>query len=164
MEAREPFVNARDLFERARDSADKLERYEGTLRKLEAREGLHGAGFEAIRSSGISDPMKPTDARMDHESRIRRSKEQCERDINLACAVLYGRDYSGRDGGLYVLADHALSDILCMHYCQNMKWSEVAYLLNYSRSQCIAKASQAFDLIDAIGFERCIQGRGIAEI
>lgn len=157
-------MTARELFEQARASARELERQGQILRKLEAREGLHGAGFEPVRSSGVSDPMRATDARIDHESRIRRSMEQCERDIDFACSVLYGRDFSGRDGGLYVLADHVLADVLCMHYCQDMLWSDVANLVGYSRSQCIAKAAQAFELIDAIGFERCVQGRGIAEI
>lgn len=157
-------MNARDLFERARASARELERQGQILRKLEAREGLHGAGFEPVRSSGVSDPMRATDARIDHESRIRRSMEQCERDIDYACSILYGSDFSGRDGGLYVLGEHVMADVLCMHYCQDMLWSDVANLVGYSRSQCIAKAAQAFDLIDSIGFERCIQGQGIAEI
>lgn len=156
-------MDSRELFEQTRESVREMERQGRLLRKLEAREGLHGAGFEAIRSSGISDPMRATDDRIDHEARIRRSMEDCERQLDYACAILYGEDYSGRTGGLYVLADHELADILCFYYCQALTWDEVSDMVGYARTPCISKAHQALDLIDAYGFERCIQGLGMAE-
>ena len=94
---------ARELFEAAREACKEIERSNFTLREMESREGVKGAGLEAVRSSGTSDPMRPTDARMDYESRTRRSMAECDKIIDYACAVLYGPDYSGRDGGLYYL-------------------------------------------------------------
>lgn len=150
---------ARELFLSARTCARELERERRTLIRLESREGVKGAGFEAVRSSGNHDPMQPTDARMDYEARISRSIEECEQTIDYACSVLYGPDYSGRDGGLYSLADHVLADVLCMHYCQDMRWQVVADIVGYSKSQTIEKARQALGLIDEIGLEACIKGQ-----
>lgn len=153
------YGTARELFEAARASARELDRERRTLLKMESREGVKGAGLEAIRASGTSDPMRPTDARMDYEARISRSIAECERIIDFACAVLYGTDYSGRDGGLYSLAEHVMADILCMHYCQDMLWQDVANIVGYSRSQCIIKAAAAMELIDATGIDECIRGK-----
>ena len=162
MQTRAPFwaegLTARELFRMAQRCAKEMEREKGPLLRLEAREGVKGAGLEAVRSSGNHDPMEPTDARMDYEARIQPSIEDCEDKVNYACSVLYGLDYLGRSGGLYVIAEHVMSDILCLHYCQNMKWPEVAYIVGYSKSQTIEKARQALALIDAMGFCACIRG------
>lgn len=152
------YGTARELFEAARASAREIDQARSTLMRMESREGVKGAGLEAIRASGTSDPMRPTDARMDYEARISRSIAECERIIDYACAVLYGTDYSGRDGGLYSIAEHVLADILCMHYCQDMLWQDVANIVGYSRSQCIVKGAYAIQLIDSIGIDECIQG------
>lgn len=152
------WCNARELFSDARRAAFELESQRRMLEKLESREGVHGAGFEAIRSSGISDPMAATDARMDHEARIRMSMEDCERTIDYACAVLYGKDYRGRTGGLYVLAEHELADVLCLYYCQAMSWSEVSDIIGYARTPTIERAKRALRLVDEYGFEACIAG------
>lgn len=149
---------ARELFEAAREACKEIERSNFTLREMESREGVKGAGLEAIRSSGTSDPMRPTDARMDYESRTRRSMAECDKIIDYACAVLYGPDYSGRDGGLYSMAEHVLADILCMHYCQNMEWRVVGDKVGYSKSHCIARGTEALRLIDLIGIEECVRG------
>lgn len=162
MHSRVPFwadgLTARELFRMAQRCAKEMEREKGTLLRLESREGVKGAGFEAVRSSGNHDPMQPTDARMDYEARIRPSIEDCEEKVNFACSVLYGPDYLGRSGGLYVIAEHVMSDILCMHYCQDMRWQVVADIVDYSKSQTIEKARQALGLIDEIGLEACIKG------
>lgn len=149
---------ARELFEAARASAREIDQARSTLMRMESREGVKGAGLEAIRASGTSDPMRPTDARMDYEARISWSIAECDRIIDYACMVLYGPDYLGRDGGLYSMGERVLADILCMHYCQDMMWQDVADILNYSRSQCVAKGAYALKLIDSIGIEACIKG------
>ena len=99
---------------------------------MEAREGVRAQGYEPrVMVGGERDHMAHTDSRIDYESRMAERIEQDYRLLDMACAVLYGRE-SGK-GGVDALMGSAVADCISFRYVDARPWSEVAALLGYSR-------------------------------
>lgn len=157
------FADARSLFEAAREATQEITRSRRTLIEMEAREGVKGANITGVgHASGISDPYRATDRRVDYEERTRALIEEDESLIDYACSVLYGRDQMGRTGGLYTLAPHVCADVICLHWCMAVSWDVTVRIVGYSKSHAQRLAAQGFDTIDAYGINATIDGVGTA--
>ena len=157
------FTDARSLFEAAFNATQELTRNRNTLAEMEAHEGVKGANVTGVgHASGIGDPYRATDRRIDYEERTRAIIEEDESLIDYACSVLYGRDQMGRTGGLYTLAPRVCADVICLRYCMGIKWEAVADMVRYSKSHVKRLAAQGFDVIDAYGISATIDGVGTA--
>ncbi len=160
----EDYPSARDFFEAVRDASREAERTRLTLLQMESREGVRAQGYEPrVSVGGNSDKMATTDARMDYEARM---SERIEADyalIDMACELLYGRE-SGK-GGVDALMGSAVADCISFRYVDARPWPEVAALLGYSRwsvNSLRDMCQRGFDAIDALGWERVVEGVGDA--
>lgn len=160
----EDYSSARDFFEAVREASREAERTRLTLLRMEAREGVRAQGYEAQGRSGhMSDRTAATDARIDHEARMAERIEEDYALLDLACRVLYGEE-SGK-GGVDRLMGSAVADCISFRYVDARPWPEVAALLGYSRwsrRSLRDLCQQGFDAIDALGWERAIEGIGDA--
>lgn len=158
------YADARSFFETVRSVSAELERTRETLLRMEAREGVRAQGYEATGRSGhVSDRTAATDARLDYEERARRRVEEGYELIDLACAVLYGRE-SGK-GGIDRLMGSAVADCISFRYVDARPWREVAALMGYSRwsrRSLRDLCQQGFDAIDSLGWGRVVEGVGDA--
>ncbi len=158
------YSDAREFFEAVREASREAERTRLTLMQMEAREGVRAQGYEAQGSSGhMSDRTASTDARMDYEERMRERLEEDYALIDLACRVLYGEE-SGK-GGVEALMGSAVTDAISFRYVDARPWKEVAALMGYSHASWHAlrdMCQRGFDAIDALGWERAIEGVGDA--
>lgn len=158
------YSDAREFFETVRKASREAERTRLTLMQMEAREGVRAQGYEAQGSSGhMSDRTASTDARMDYEERMRERLEEDYALIDLACRVLYGEE-SGK-GGVEALMGSAVADAISFRYVDARPWKEVAALMGYSHASWHALrdlCQRGFDAIDALGWERAIEGIGDA--
>lgn len=158
------YSDAREFFEAVREASREAERTRLTLMQMEAREGVRAQGYEAQGSSGhMSDRTASTDARMDYEERMRERLEEDYALIDLACRVLYGEE-SGK-GGVEALMGSAVADAISFRYVDARPWKEVAALMGYSHASWHAlrdMCKRGFDAIDALGWERAIEGVGDA--
>lgn len=157
------YTRARDLFEAALEATREITRQNAIISAMEAREGARGANLAGVgHAPGIGDPYAATDVRIDFEAAARATIAEDEALIDYACAVLYGRDQMGRDGGLWTLAPHACADVICLRYCMGMEWDDVAATVHYSVRWAQRRAATGFEVIDAYGFAATIEGRGRA--
>ena len=158
------YPSAREFFEAVRDASREAERTRLTLMRREAREGVRAQGYEAQGRSGhTSDRTAATDARIDHEERMRERIEADYALIDLACRVLYGEE-SGK-GGVDRLMGSAVADCISFRYVDSRPWPEVAALMGYSRwsvNSLRDLCQQGFDAVDALGWEHVIDGVGDA--
>ena len=159
------YASARGFFEAVRDASAEAERTRLALVRMEAREGVRAQSYEARGRSGhLSDRTAATDARIDHEARMRERLECDYEMIDLACRVLYGEE-SGK-GGLDALMGSAVADAISFRYVDARPWSEVAALTGYSSDSVKslkALCDQGFECIDFLGWANVIGGRGEAE-
>lgn len=160
----EDYSDARGFFEAVRDASREAERTRLTLLRMEAREGVRAQGYEAQGRSGhTSDRTAATDARIDHEARMAERIEEDYALLDLACRVLYGEE-SGK-GGVDRLMGSAVADCISFRYVDARPWPEVAALLGYSRwsvNSLRDLCQQGFDAVDALGWERVVDGVGDA--
>lgn len=158
------YSDAREFFEAVREASREAERTRLTLMQMEAREGVRAQGYEAQGSSGhMSDRTASTDARMDYEERMRERLEEDYALIDLACRVLYGEESD--KGGVEALMGSAVADAISFRYVDARPWKEVAALMGYSHASWHAlrdMCQRGFDAIDALGWERAIEGVGDA--
>lgn len=158
------YASAEDFFESVRQASREAERTRLTLMQMESREGVRAQGYEPrVMVGGNSDKMAPTDARIDYEARMAERIEADYQLIDMACAVLYGRE-SGK-GGVDALMGSAVADCISFRYVDARPWKEVAALMGYSRWSWRSlrdMCQRGFDCIDSYGFERVIEGMGDA--
>ena len=158
------YASAEDFFEAVRQASREAERTRLTLLQMEAREGVRAQGYEPrVMVGGERDHMAHTDSRIDYESRMAERIEQDYALLDMACAVLYGRE-SGK-GGLDALMGSAVADCISFRYVDARPWSEVAALMGYSRwsrRSLRDMCQRGFDRIDSLGWERAIEGVGDA--
>ena len=144
---------ASDLFGAVRDASLEASRCRRAVERMECGEGVRGGGgFEARSRGSKADPngMGRTDARIDYEARMERRLDEDFALIDLACALLYGRE-SGR-GGVEKLMGSAVADCLYFRYVAAESWAEVAAHVGYSKSQCRRFTEQGMDGIDFFGW------------
>ena len=158
------YASAEDFFEAVRNASREAERTRLTLMRMEAREGVRAQGYEPrVSIGGERDKMASTDSRIDYEARM---SERIEADyalLDMACAVLYGRE-SGK-GGVDALMGSAVADCISFRYVDDRPWKEVAALMGYSHASWRAlrdMCQRGFDRIDSLGWERAIEGVGDA--
>lgn len=158
------YASAEDFFESVREASREAERTRLTLLRMEAREGARAQTYaERVSVGGERDKMAATDSRIDYEARMAERIEQDYRLLDMACAVLYGRE-SGK-GGVDALMGSAVADCISFRYVDARPWSEVAALLGYSRwsrRSLRDMCQRGFDAIDSLGWERAIEGVGDA--
>ena len=158
------YASAEDFFDTVRDASREAERTRLTLLQMEAREGVRAQSYEPrVMVGGERDRMTATDSRIDYEARMAERIEQDYRLLDMACAVLYGRE-SGK-GGVDALMGSAVADCISFRYVDARPWSEVAALLGYSRwsrRSLRDMCQRGFETIDSLGWERAIGGVGDA--
>ena len=159
------YASAEDFFCAVREASREAERTRLTLLQMEAREGVRAQGYEPrVMVGGERDKMAATDSRIDYESRMAERIEQDYRLLDMACAVLYGRE-SGK-GGVDALMGSAVADCISFRYVDARPWSEVAALMGYSRwsrRSLRDLCQQGFDAIDSVGWDNVLDGCGTAE-
>lgn len=159
------YANAEDFFEAVREASREAERTRLTLLRMEAREGVRAQGYaERVSVGGERDRMAQTDSRIDYESRMAERIEEDYALLDMACAVLYGRE-SGK-GGVDRLMGSAVADCISFRYVDARPWSEVAALMGYSRwsrRSLRDLCQQGFDAIDSLGWDNVVSGCGTAE-
>ena len=158
------YASAEDFFAAVLHASREAERTRLTLLQMEAREGVRAQGYEPrVSIGGERDKMATTDSRIDYEERMAERIEADYALLDMACAVLYGRE-SGK-GGVDALMGSAVADCISFRYVDARPWSEVAALMGYSRwsrRSLRDMCQQGFDAIDAVGWERAIEGIGDA--
>ena len=158
------YASAEDFFEAVRQASREAERTRLTLMQMEAREGARAQTYaERVSVGGERDHMAQTDSRIDYEARMAERIEQDYKLLDMACAVLYGRE-SGK-GGVDALMGSAVADCISFRYVDARPWSEVAALMGYSRwsrRSLRDLCQKGFDRIDSLGWERAIEGVGDA--
>ena len=158
------FSSAEDFFEAVRHASREAERTRLTLLAMEAREGVRAQGYEPrVSVGGERDKMAATDSRIDYEQRMAERIEADYQLLDMACAVLYGRE-SGK-GGVDALMGSAVADCISFRYVDARPWKEVAVLMGYSHASWRAlrdMCQRGFDAIDSLGWERAIEGVGDA--
>ena len=158
------YASAEDFFESVRQASREAERTRLTLLQMEAREGVRAQGYEPrVMVGGERDKMAATDSRIDYEARMQERIEQDYQLLDMACAVLYGRE-SGK-GGVDALMGSAVADCISFRYVDARPWSEVAALMGYSRwsrRSLRDLCQQGFDAIDFFGWDNVLGGVGDA--
>ena len=158
------YASAEDFFEAVRQASREAERTRLTLLQMEAREGVRAQGYEPrVMVGGERDRMAATDSRIDYETRMAERIEEDYALLDMACAVLYGRE-SGK-GGVDRLMGSDVADCISFRYVDARPWSEVAALMGYSRwsrRSLRDMCQRGFDRIDSLGWERAIEGVGDA--
>ena len=158
------YASAEDFFEAVRQASREAERTRLTLLQMEAREGARAQTYaERVSVGGERDHMAQTDARIDYEARMAERIEQDYRLLDMACAVLYGRE-SGK-GGVDALMGSDVADCISFRYVDARPWSEVAALMGYSRwsrRSLRDMCQQGFDAIDFFGWDNVLGGKGSA--
>ncbi len=158
------YASAEDFFEAVRHASREAERTRLTLLRMEAREGVRAQGYEPrVSIGGERDRMAATDSRIDYEARMAERIEADYRLLDMACAVLYGRE-SGK-GGVDALMGSAVADCISFRYVDARPWSEVAALMGYSRwsrRSLRDLCQQGFDAIDFFGWDNVLGGVGDA--
>ena len=158
------YASAEDFFEAVRHASREAERTRLTLLAMEAREGVRAQGYEPrVTVGGERDKMAATDSRIDYEARMAERIEADYRLLDMACAVLYGRE-SGK-GGVDALMGSAVADCISFRYVDARPWKEVAALMGYSRwsrRSLRDLCQQGFDAIDFFGWENVLGGVGDA--
>lgn len=159
------YASAEDFFEAVRQASREAERTRLTLMQMEAREGVRAQTYaERVSVGGERDRMAHTDSRIDYETRMSERIEQDYQLLDMACAVLYGRE-SGK-GGVDALMGSAVADCISFRYVDARPWSEVAALMGYSRwsrRSLRDLCQRGFDRIDSFGWQNVVGGCGTAE-
>ena len=137
-------MTAREYFESARSAQRHIDGRLAAIQAMRAREGVRAQGYEAIgRSSGVSDPMRGTDARMDAEASAREELAAYEREVAAARAVCRGMTRAN---------PHLVwGELIELHYIELMSWAEVATALSMSPSTARSQASAALDWVERHG-------------
>ena len=158
----ERYSSARDLFEASRDAAKECRAARIQLERLESSR-FGGSGSVAGGGRGGRhdvNGMGATIALVDFQELMRRRIADDTELMELATAVAYGED--GR-GGVAALMGSGHADVLCWRYIAAETWERCARACNITRATAVRRAQEAFDVVDALGFERAIEGIGMAE-
>ena len=153
------FSRARDLFESARAAAIDVETVERQLARMESSALSLGGGSAGSPVSSTPDPQRSarrSEALMDREASLRRRLDEDWALIDLASAVLYGRE---ADAGLAALVPSWWCDAIWWHYLGLASWADAADRVGYSEQRCKQVVMPAFDTIDSWGLVAVMEGR-----
>lgn len=158
------YPDAHEFFMAVRDAAKDADRLGGIIRGMEAREGLHARGLGPRPRGGARDVMAATDARMDWEWRNSRRMEDDMRLIQAACDILFGKDGTGRNGGVEAVLDWRYSESAWWRFCAAETWAVTAAHVGMSAEWCRKVAVPTVtSLVDSYGEALAVAGRGTAE-
>lgn len=155
------YRNARELFEAARDAVRDRE---SASRQLAVMDSRRRGGASPLFGGGKGSPrdVNGTSANiayMDAEARMRKRISEDERLVAFAESVLYGRDGLG---GLACLLGSQAADAVFWRYLGSDTWAACEGACGMSRKTIASLIDSAFDVLDAVGVERAIDGVGIA--
>ena len=154
------YTCARDLFEAARDASIDRDAAADQLRKMDARRFS-----TARRTDGTTSRGTPTDgsgasvAFLDFEKAARRRIAEDDELLRLATAVLFGREGAG---GAASLVPARNADVVFQRYVAALQWNKVAAVCGVSPATAKRMAAEVFDVVDAYGVERVVEGVGVA--
>lgn len=133
----------------------KVEELAMAIESAHAAAGPHGQSMGTIGGGSGRDSLAGIDRLIDSDVRLelRHAKATLAYRTAYAMWVLYGM--SGR-GGLAMAKGVADADILCCHYIQGMKWSDIAREVvrpdtDYPSQWCRRRAITACRYIDRVG-------------
>lgn len=151
---------ARDLFDAARDASIDREAASRQLRNLDSRRFSTARRTDGMPSSHApSDGTAASVAFLDFEAAAKRRISEDDALLRLAIGVLYGTDGMGGAASL-LTPSHA--DVVFQRYVSAYTWDKAAAVCNVAPSTAKRMASELFDVVDAYGFERAVDGAGIA--
>ena len=154
------YSSARDLFEAARDASLDREAAARQLRHLDSRRFS-----TARRTDGMPSGHTPSDgtgasvAFLDYERAAKRRMADDDALLRHATAVLFGTDGMGGAASL-ISPSHA--DVVFQRYISAYTWDKAAAVCGVAPSTAKRMASELFDVVDAYGVERAVDGAGIA--
>lgn len=156
------YTSAQDFFESVKAAAEEAQATELKLERMRAAEGLKGQSYTESTAHSRED-VNGTDkvnTRIDFESRMNERLRDDLRLLDLADAVVYGKDVYG---GLDALLGTSYADIVWLRYRKALKWATVSRISGTSVRSCQAYAQAAINQLDAYGLDNVLQGLGIAE-
>ena len=125
---------------------------------MREREGVRAQGYEAVgRGSGVSDPMRATDARIDAERKARDELGQYQDEVDGARRVCAGIRAANPSHPLW-------ADAVELHWCDLRAWCEIAGLLGVSAESARRSAYAALDWVDSVGIAAAREGVGQAAL
>lgn len=157
-------LDAKALFEHAREAAREKTRTLNQLEVMQARKGYSSPSLNGLPGGSRAD-ANGTGAiieAINMEGILAERIRQADAEVAQVSALLYGANNDGQ-GGVAVLLSPAHADVLWWHYLADAKWDKVARECGVSRSRAHRMRLEAFDMIDSVGYMHTIQGRGIAE-
>lgn len=158
----EVYEDARDLMAACREAVLDLQGAQRSIDRMRDAEDLHAVVYDKPHVSGAAkvDQYGPTDARLDFERRIAPRMEDDGRLVSACADILLGRD--GERGGLIRLHRRGAEVCLYRDVC-GFAWGEVAEIMDMSARRCQELAGAAMDVLDEVGVDAAIAGRGAAE-
>lgn len=142
-------MNAREYFEGIRADVKELKAARETLEAMREAEGAKAQGYQpSTGGSASGDPMDEIARRIDFEGRLRFRIAESAKEVDEACALLYGAD---NRGGLAKLKGSRYADAVCMLYLQCMPAAEAAEVMRCTDKWCRELCAAAFRYIDRVG-------------
>ena len=145
-------MSATEYFEQARTSVRAKRRLEQRLRVLVESEGVKAQSYTvSVHSSGVSDPMRRTDARMDFEPAAMAEIRAHDEEIDAARAVLerFRRAEPEQVEGAVAVE---------FRYLLDLSWREVAMRLGVSKRTAQWDAAECLHTTDDYGIARLQHG------
>ena len=150
-------MTAREYFEGVRGAVSARERCIARISALRAAEGIRYSGMTGMpHGTGVSDPMRATDARMDAERAALDELRSLDEEI--------ARGYEVCRGVRAALPSLRWGDALEARYCMDAKWDMVARMLGVTRQQAQRDVYAALDWVDMVGVAAARQGCGQAAL
>lgn len=157
------YQNANDLFIGARDAKREIEITLHQLKSISSRRFSLGTILKDSNVSSSVQDVNKTDKSIHYLDFQAIARDRMSRDketIQFALEVLYGTKSSG---GVAALIGAIPADIIRMRYVEDLTWEALQRQCPVSRNTACAYIQEAFNLIDAYGFDRVRLGLGFAE-
>lgn len=156
-------LDAKALFEHARETAREKRRSVNQLEAIEARKGYSSPSLTGMPGGGCSDANGTgvIIEAINMEDLLNERIRQADEEVSHVSALLYGQNHDGK-GGVTVLLSPAHADVLWWHYLEDAKWDRVARECGKGKTRAQMMRQEAFELMDSIGYIRTIQGVGVA--
>lgn len=149
--------SAKRYFESARAAMREIDAKQRMREVMRSREGVKAQGYEAVgRSSGVSDPMAATDARIDAEQGLDEEIAQLQAEVDEAVTVC--RRVRALDPTCYG------GSLLELHYFGLLSWRDAARSVGVSETAARDQARRAMSLIEDVGVYRVVNGWGQAQL
>ena len=150
-------MTSREYFEAASAAQRRITGCIASIARMRSMEGARAQRYDVQgKGSGVSDPMRRTDSRIDYEARAASELSALYDEVERAREVCRG--YSASNpcslGGT----------LIQLHYIDLMTWREAASSVGMSESGARAEASAALDWMDFNGLAATRDGMGQAAL